>query len=161
MPTQLLKFRFLLTVKNAEQPALRVLAAQHRFEALFHQLRPVDRGWAGIQSRDDPPSFQPSPASKTLAPDRPSHPISRIAPWLGSCRTGYSCYVRRRHRRGPELHGWLHLGCHHRHAQAADPEVDGVTSREQSACFDWLDDLEHVWQWEANWKGIRAATETA
>src|SRR5215510_1924795 len=37
-----------------------LLAAQYRFQALFHQLlaHPVNHGWAGIQSLDDPADWK-------------------------------------------------------------------------------------------------------
>src|SRR5438876_4107080 len=53
----------LLAVKNPSNGRHRArLAAQHRLEAFFHQLfaHPVNHGWAGFQSFDDPvvaPSF--------------------------------------------------------------------------------------------------------
>jgi IstB-like ATP binding protein len=51
------QFGFLLAVENPRNRRRRaLLAAQHRLEALFHQLlaHPVNHGWAGLQRFDDP-----------------------------------------------------------------------------------------------------------
>src|SRR5262249_14369360 len=59
----------LLAVKNPSNGRHRArLAAQHGLEAFFHQLfaHPVNHGWAGFQSFDDPvvtPPFAPSGTS--------------------------------------------------------------------------------------------------